>query len=257
MQTLGKAIRVQRTRLGLSQQELAHRIGVSQAAVGQWERDLAVPRGKRLNSLAQIFGMDPEKLIELTEIPASEPELEELQPQRMLPPTVKAVHEPIHEAAEQRARHTAFSQAFSKELSELLQTFVGSVQTHVRVSGPNKRAWLLDIVADDFCLRLVHPMSYRAALNGHQIASALWSAAVMRASLGTQMKQIVVVRAPETTPGSAVASDNAFARSVVMLYVADAELLGIKLFFVETPEQAAKYIADFLSTSEIDEYPDQ
>lgn len=56
MPTLGQAIAADRARLGLSQQELAQRIGVSQQAVAKWEAGAATPRGKRLQQLAGAFG---------------------------------------------------------------------------------------------------------------------------------------------------------------------------------------------------------
>ena len=56
MQHIGQSIAADRARLGLSQQELADRLGVSQQAVAKWEAGRAAPRGKRLSQLVSVMG---------------------------------------------------------------------------------------------------------------------------------------------------------------------------------------------------------
>ena len=53
---LGQSIAIDRRRLGLSQQELAARLGVSQQSVSKWEEGHARPRGKRLAQLVGALG---------------------------------------------------------------------------------------------------------------------------------------------------------------------------------------------------------
>jgi len=55
--TIGKAIREQRERKGLSQAELAERVGVSRVSVVAWEGDRATPSDERLAKLAEFFGV--------------------------------------------------------------------------------------------------------------------------------------------------------------------------------------------------------
>lgn len=52
---LGDLIRQRRTELGLSQAELARLIGVSRAAVGQWEGDITAPTRKNMPSVAKAL----------------------------------------------------------------------------------------------------------------------------------------------------------------------------------------------------------
>lgn len=59
---LGELIRVARLRSGLSQAELASKIGVSQAAVGQWERGITGPRSRHINAASELLGLDPATL---------------------------------------------------------------------------------------------------------------------------------------------------------------------------------------------------
>lgn len=56
MNALAKAIAQDRMRLGMSQQELAAQLGVSQQSVSKWEEGTAVPRSARLRQLAQTMG---------------------------------------------------------------------------------------------------------------------------------------------------------------------------------------------------------
>ena len=56
MQPLAQSIAIDRQRLGLSQHELAKRIGVSQQSVAKWENGQSLPRGKRLAGLTSVLG---------------------------------------------------------------------------------------------------------------------------------------------------------------------------------------------------------
>jgi len=52
MSTLGKRIAQKREQSGLSQSELARRLGLSPQAVQKWESEVSVPRGRRLDEIA-------------------------------------------------------------------------------------------------------------------------------------------------------------------------------------------------------------
>lgn len=47
-----------RTRAGLTQQQLADMVGVSQQAITQWESGQALPRNRRRNAVADVLGID-------------------------------------------------------------------------------------------------------------------------------------------------------------------------------------------------------
>ena len=55
--TLGKRIMQHRKRLGMTQEQLADRVGVSAQAVSKWENDLSCPDISLLPQLAEIFGI--------------------------------------------------------------------------------------------------------------------------------------------------------------------------------------------------------
>jgi transcriptional regulator with XRE-family HTH domain len=56
------SLRARRLERGLSQAELADQVGVTQQAVGAWERGVSRPRGTRLASLAAALGTSPHNL---------------------------------------------------------------------------------------------------------------------------------------------------------------------------------------------------
>ena len=62
-QTLGKRIVAQRKRLGLTQDQLAERLGVTAQAVSKWENDQSCPDIAMLPKLAEIFGVTTDELL--------------------------------------------------------------------------------------------------------------------------------------------------------------------------------------------------
>ncbi len=62
-QTLGKRIAAQRKKLGLTQDQLAERLGVTAQAVSKWENDQSCPDITTLPRLAEIFGTSTDALL--------------------------------------------------------------------------------------------------------------------------------------------------------------------------------------------------
>lgn len=62
-QTLGKRIVFHRKRLGLTQDQLAERLGVTAQAVSKWENDQSCPDIGTLPRLAEIFGVTTDELL--------------------------------------------------------------------------------------------------------------------------------------------------------------------------------------------------
>jgi len=60
---LGRRIRLLREMAGLSQQQLAEKVGISRSAVAFWETGRSGHVGKHLGSLAQVLGVEPEVLL--------------------------------------------------------------------------------------------------------------------------------------------------------------------------------------------------
>lgn len=62
-QTLGKRIMANRKRLGLTQDQLAERLGVTAQAVSKWENDQSCPDIGTLPKLAALFGVSTDELL--------------------------------------------------------------------------------------------------------------------------------------------------------------------------------------------------
>lgn len=62
-QTLGKRIAQHRKRLGLTQDALAEKLGLTAQAVSKWENDLSCPDITMLPRLAEIFGISTDELL--------------------------------------------------------------------------------------------------------------------------------------------------------------------------------------------------
>lgn len=64
-QTLGHMIASLRKEHGMTQLELAEKMGVTDKAVSKWERDLSYPDISSLPKLAEIFGMSVDQLMQV------------------------------------------------------------------------------------------------------------------------------------------------------------------------------------------------
>lgn len=60
---IGERIFQHRKRLGLSQEELAARLGVSRQAVSKWELGTSTPEPENIIALARIFGITTDELL--------------------------------------------------------------------------------------------------------------------------------------------------------------------------------------------------
>ena len=63
--TLGQRIQEGRMRLGLSQEALGEKLGVSRQAVSKWEADAAVPDTDKLIALSKLFGLTLNQLLQV------------------------------------------------------------------------------------------------------------------------------------------------------------------------------------------------
>lgn len=58
MSLLGETLKIRREELGLGQDDLAEKIGVSQQTISRWEKGLALPRPARVVELARLMQVD-------------------------------------------------------------------------------------------------------------------------------------------------------------------------------------------------------
>ena len=70
--TLGQRIQEHRLRLGLSQEGLGEKLGVSRQAVSRWEADGAVPDTDKLIALSKLFGITLNELLQVEAPPERE-----------------------------------------------------------------------------------------------------------------------------------------------------------------------------------------
>ena len=64
-ETMGMMIATKRKELGMTQLELAEKMGVTDKAVSKWERDLSYPDINSLPQLAEVFDMSVDDLMQV------------------------------------------------------------------------------------------------------------------------------------------------------------------------------------------------
>ena len=63
----GQRLREQRIKHGLTQEQLAEKIGVSRQSVSKWEQGISDPSTSNLFALAKLFGVSVEELLKEVE----------------------------------------------------------------------------------------------------------------------------------------------------------------------------------------------
>lgn len=63
--SMGKVIAAKRRELGMTQLDLAEKMGVTDKAVSKWERELSCPDVSSLPRLAEILGMSVDELMQI------------------------------------------------------------------------------------------------------------------------------------------------------------------------------------------------
>lgn len=71
MSTLGRRIAQKREQAGLNQSELARRLNITPQAVQKWETEVAVPRGRRLEEIAEVLSTSVAYLVSGVEVAGS------------------------------------------------------------------------------------------------------------------------------------------------------------------------------------------
>ena len=69
--TLGQRIAQKRKELGISQENLGERLGVSRQAIYKWESDSAMPEVEKLVALSGLFGVSVGWLLGTEEEPTA------------------------------------------------------------------------------------------------------------------------------------------------------------------------------------------
>ena len=87
--TLGKRIAAHRKRLGMTQNQVAEKLGVSAQAVSKWESDLSCPDIAALPKIAELFGVTTDELLGVGEKTVYEGEVVTQTPRETPPETHK------------------------------------------------------------------------------------------------------------------------------------------------------------------------
>ena len=61
--TIGEKIYTLRTKSGMTQEQLAEKMGVSRQAISKWESDVSVPELNKLKGLANLFQITIDELM--------------------------------------------------------------------------------------------------------------------------------------------------------------------------------------------------
>lgn len=56
--SIGQHIKEARLKAGITQAELANKLGIAYQSIGQWERGLRTPKIETLRKIAEVLGMD-------------------------------------------------------------------------------------------------------------------------------------------------------------------------------------------------------
>jgi len=231
---IGQLIREGRVQHGLSQAELAAKVGVSQAAIGQWERGEFAPRGRNLNALVEVLGpgVDPTRI-----------KTEQADGTIAFEGAIDA--SPTRASARLKlAEHRRKSLDFERELAALIGHSQERTRFNVHVDVPS-RTWTLDIVTPLSLIEICHPLSHNDAEN--EAIRTLWKLTVIRSHLADKRNAIAVVRLPllvekhgfEDAFAAAAFYDQTLAR-----VANDASLIGLEIVVAETAAEAASAIFD-------------
>jgi transcriptional regulator with XRE-family HTH domain len=241
--TTGSKLKSARVKMGLSQAELAEKIGVSQAAIGQWERGLYEPRGKNIIALNETLGLEGDGAIKHESVMLTEDIVsDEGVIVRDFEADALTLIETRRIRFKQRELRTRIS-SFSSQVEALL--VAKNIKAHrLLVDGSDNRMWVVDLATKKSVIQFVHPTSY--VMIERWIHSALWRLVVLRKILGEKLNYVVVVSEP---PPVALETDNEAADEWLTIgqdrideIARDAELVGLSVFSVKSPDQAATLI---------------
>lgn len=119
--TMGERIAMERKKLGLSQEGLGEKAGVSRQSISKWESGSAMPEIEKLIALSKLFGVSVGWLLGVEDQPEQqENELSDVQ--------LKVVDQLVRQAAPHTRRHTVAAVGLTAAV--LLVSFVMAKQTH-------------------------------------------------------------------------------------------------------------------------------
>lgn len=255
--SIGRRLKAARVKKGLSQAELAERIGVSQAAIGQWERGQFVPRGRNINALNEVLG--PE-LVLAESASSTEVVVQDHPPVSLLESTIKEQTEGMPEPIVKTLRnaiagfpdHRRNSMMFEAELEGLLRSLDPGLKSDYVLDGPKNVKCVVDHVTSRSVIMMAHPVNHMSV---ERLAiSTLWRLVVARSILTEKRNYIAVIRLPRPEDFAALDDDmsdlNTLQRAKRLVH--EAELAGLHLILSKTTAQVFKEIVA-IEESQLDE----
>lgn len=240
---IGPMIKSARIRKGWSQAELADKAGVSQAAIGHWERGTFTPRGKNLNVLSELLEIALQPDLPLPELddlkePSSSTQYFGGSLSDCRGPDGKVASDPKSRAAD-----------FAYCLTVALPDFDNTVRIGAQSSGPKHDAWQVDLMSERTVIEVKHPNTYHRI--EEVIERALWRLAFFQAFFGEHMLYVALIRRPQVPPefgGIPPAHERAITR-----LAAEADMVGIHLVLVDSVEEAVQEIRELETSHSNDE----
>lgn len=250
--TLAQLIRNNRMKLGISQSGLAERLGVSQAAIGQWEREVTAPRSKYFPELAKIFDIDVALIV------AAADEMEAYQKGRADSEARRVSRgEAPRAGGSSRLKigreHPTFGHGygygpaptghhadecrrFDEELVQLLSMMGSPGALNVRIGVS-----VADYASQKSIVEIKHLIG--PGMIKTLILQSLWALTILRAMTDGDENFITIIRLPAVREGD---EDQAKGiqrmKAMVSKYSFEASLVGMHVIAVDSAEEAAKSI---------------
>ena len=232
-------IRKYRINKGLSQGALAKQIGVTQAAVGHWERGKFIPRGRNLNALCEALDI-PDGLLR-EDLPLGGRIKQNLEKGTRSVSRVGDKSDQANELVEKirYAEHQAGKAEFEKSIFAVLSRLSIDAQRHVVIEGAINNQFVVDCITRRSIIEIKHPRSY--SLVEQLIIQTLWRMTVLKGLMGDERIYIAIVLRPP--PELDFRADREYEKRFSTL-LTEAFLVGIRLHIVDTAEEAVKIIED-------------
>lgn len=225
----GKAIQQLREAKGLTQEALAEKIGVSQQSVAKWESGQALPRSKVVSILERELGAQEGQLLRLRS--GEKITSVVIPPNSIFSPDYRTAPGSFEPKRPFRSP-SEYADIILKQIAVLLPE--NRAKWNNTVKG-NATFWSVDYMDDHVVAQFVTPgdTSFMNHTFRDSVPRKLWSLVTLRAHLRDDRSYVLFVAVP---------NDGGFdqrAHQMLHRLVAEAALMDVFIFVVNSPEQAA------------------
>lgn len=239
---IGKVIQANREINGITQEELANRLGVSQQSVAKWEAGKTSPRPKMYPLIADELNIE-RKLLDVANWRDRWGSVEQFPPSisavTIPPGNVESSNRPDQSFAPRKGS-IGYPKVFTEQMEELLQSAEIHGEWNVTVRGASTR-WSVDFMTDEYVVNFAHAVEHSelASLTKAWLRITLWNMVTMRAASSDKRHYSLIITVPReldvdvefplnsgTTPSAAL-----------QRLTAEAAIMDISVFLVRTPSQ--------------------